>query len=627
LLKLRQDITIDMVEIDKDNRQILSEMEKDAPNTLFLQAEGNFLKYLPSIRYDYIFMNPPFHLRSSENPRLLKDVWDTDFVKRAYAMLKVGGTLVAITSKHFETSEEDKAFYKNEMNASYSILKGEKFGSVKIDVAIIVSEKKDDANDNEILGQQFFRKTEEEKLIPVMIDEGTISYKEGIKELEKKAPVEVKRTIKRKKEIIAPVEPPVEKLKRLERLKTDVETVLNKKKADEQATATARAEMDLLRMKRAEKEKAKAEAEKARAEAEAEAEKAKAEAEKPISNFALEIMKQKEEKRLKALIDKKQIEINEEQKIINPRIRKMAEEAQKIVKEKRGKATQATFDTQLKKMKEADKEYIERQKVLDKLVEEGNELAKQYRDVRKEERARRNEASSLLARLRGMGKGDSGDSGGKIAVKDLKRFIDNAQNRKERNGKKEQDISGFKLDPDLTTDESVVYYHPQKKHVVHSIRATNGTVKDWINNGVYLASPEAYKKLPRFKNAVDTQKKVEAKYKDAKKSIVTHSQSGIMGRYMAKDRPDIEIIQLNPASSWKDNDVNNDDKNVYTIKSTKDLVSAFHKNKPQDTIIQGDNYNQEKQHDIGLLDKLDQNKEIGFGKGKHFKHKYKKYIL
>tara|TARA_R110000868_G_scaffold45_2_gene587 strand:+ start:971 stop:2455 length:1485 start_codon:yes stop_codon:yes gene_type:complete len=221
----------------------------------------------------------------------------------------------------------------------------------------------------------------------------------------------------------------------------------------------------------------------------------------------------------------------------------------------------------------------------------------------------------IQEKVKGVESVSGGKRGGKLAVKDIKRFIDNAQNRKERNGKKELEISGYKLDPSLTTDESVVYYHPEKNHVVHSIRATNGTAKDWLNNGVYLASPTAYQQLPRFKNALKTQTDVENKYKDAKKSIVTHSQSGIMGRYMAKERPNTEIIQLNPASSWKDNTVNDNDKNVYTIKSTKDLVSSFHKPKPQDIIIKGDNFNQEKQHDIGLLDKLDPEQMVGFGKG------------
>jgi len=202
--------------------------------------------------------------------------------------------------------------------------------------------------------------------------------------------------------------------------------------------------------------------------------------------------------------------------------------------------------------------------------------------------------------------------GGKLAVKDIKRFINSAQFKKQKT-RPDADISGYRLDPALSTDESVVYYSPELNHAVHSIRATNGTLKDWANNGVYLASPYAYRQLPRYRNAVKTQTQMEQKYPTSKKSIVTHSQSGIMGRYLAKDRPETEIIQLNPASSWKDNTVNDNDKNVYTIKSTKDIVSSFHKNKPQDIIIPGESFNQEKEHDIGLLDRLDPEQMVGFG--------------
>ena len=211
-------------------------------------------------------------------------------------------------------------------------------------------------------------------------------------------------------------------------------------------------------------------------------------------------------------------------------------------------------------------------------------------------------------------------TGGKIAVKDLKRFIDSSYERKDKDGKikqKEQNISGYILDPELTRDESSVYYNPTTNHVIHNIRGTNGTAKDWSNNAVYAASPYLYQKLDRFKRSKKNQEAVERKYANAKKSITTHSQSGIIGRYLAKDRPDTEIIQLNPASSYKDNDVSKNDKNVYTVKSTKDVVSLFHKNQPQDIIIPGESLDQFKEHDIGLLDRLEPDKQIGFGRNRY----------
>jgi len=47
-------------------------------------------------------MNPPFHLRRSNFPDIYKrDIYDIDFVKRAFGMLDVGGKLIAITSQAF----------------------------------------------------------------------------------------------------------------------------------------------------------------------------------------------------------------------------------------------------------------------------------------------------------------------------------------------------------------------------------------------------------------------------------------------------------------------------------------------------------------------------------------------
>ena len=95
ILELGKDTTIDLVEIDDKNINVLQSI---VDKTLFIRGK-NFLKYYISTRYDFIYMNTPFHLRKSENALLIKDVYDFDFVKRAFAFLKVGGELVAITSK------------------------------------------------------------------------------------------------------------------------------------------------------------------------------------------------------------------------------------------------------------------------------------------------------------------------------------------------------------------------------------------------------------------------------------------------------------------------------------------------------------------------------------------------
>ena len=203
-------------------------------------------------------------------------------------------------------------------------------------------------------------------------------------------------------------------------------------------------------------------------------------------------------------------------------------------------------------------------------------------------------------------------TGGALKIGTLKTLIDNSYQRKDAKGKikpKQENIDGYQLDKDLTTDTNAVYYHPTEKRVVNSIRGTNGTASDWLNNGIYMLSPTIYQKTERYKKSKAVQDKINEKYKDAKKTITTHSQSGIIGRYLAKENPDAEIISLNPASSWLDNAVQ--PKNVSTIKSTTDVVSLFHKPTERDIIIPGRSLNQYKEHDIGLLDRLDKDRMIG----------------
>ena len=203
-------------------------------------------------------------------------------------------------------------------------------------------------------------------------------------------------------------------------------------------------------------------------------------------------------------------------------------------------------------------------------------------------------------------------TGGALKISTLKTLIDNSYQRKDEKGKikpKQENIDGYQLDKDLTTDTSAVYYHKGNNRVAHSIRGTNGTAEDWDNNLVYMVSPKNYLKTERYKNAKDVQDKINEKYKDAKKTITTHSQSGIIGRYLALENPDAEVISLNPASSWQDNKIQ--PKNVSTIKSTTDAVSLFHKKTPRDIIIPGESLNQYKEHDIGLLDRLDKDRMIG----------------
>lgn len=166
LLKFKKDITIDMVEYDQSNREVLKKLVDEAKNILKLMDQKDFLLFTPSNRYDYIFTNPPFHLRKGEIPHLLRDVWDYNFVMRAYACLKVGGELIAITGQHWK---KDNQFiqWADSVGWVHYDKEGEKFyhagNLVKPPITIMKFTKKTDEYDNKIFGIQFYNLDTKEK--------------------------------------------------------------------------------------------------------------------------------------------------------------------------------------------------------------------------------------------------------------------------------------------------------------------------------------------------------------------------------------------------------------------------------------------------------------------------------
>lgn len=158
------DYHLDMCEIDPSNRNNLMKLVQNAPNILNLLEHKNFLTMYPTKRYDYIFMNPPFHIRKSDNMSLMSDVYDFDFVQRAYAMLKVGGTLVAITSSKWTGTKPIKKWFDS-VGVNYTIHKDEKFvnndpKNKNIKITIVMSHiiKDSDDDDIKILSKNFYRK-------------------------------------------------------------------------------------------------------------------------------------------------------------------------------------------------------------------------------------------------------------------------------------------------------------------------------------------------------------------------------------------------------------------------------------------------------------------------------------
>lgn len=106
-------IDFDLVEIQNDNRKELKQIEDIIPHMIHLQKEPDFIQFLSSKKYDYVFMNPPFHLQQKNNKQYNKDVYSFHFVMRAYAMLKKNGVLVAITGREWKDNKEAVKFYKD----------------------------------------------------------------------------------------------------------------------------------------------------------------------------------------------------------------------------------------------------------------------------------------------------------------------------------------------------------------------------------------------------------------------------------------------------------------------------------------------------------------------------------
>ena len=111
--KKRKTFSIDMVEISQENRQHLQQYADTIPYILNLMKTTDFLEFIPSEKYDYIFMNPPFHLDKRLNKKYLKDYYDYDFVKRAYACLDIGGILCAITGQSYLKNKDMVKWYKS----------------------------------------------------------------------------------------------------------------------------------------------------------------------------------------------------------------------------------------------------------------------------------------------------------------------------------------------------------------------------------------------------------------------------------------------------------------------------------------------------------------------------------
>lgn len=151
--------TLDIIELDKDNRKKLEELSKGR-NSIHLLTHKNFLTYISGGVYDFIYMNPPFHLRKNENSTMLRDVYDFDFVERAFAMLKVGGILMGIIGNSFDTLKNERPSWLKS-HCKPKKIEAKKYSGVLItNTYMIQIVKKNNDEDKGILNKKFYASTD-----------------------------------------------------------------------------------------------------------------------------------------------------------------------------------------------------------------------------------------------------------------------------------------------------------------------------------------------------------------------------------------------------------------------------------------------------------------------------------
>jgi len=153
----------DMIEIDPKNRIKLQKLELQTSSFTLLE-QGNFLLAYPNKEYDYIFMNPPFHLRKRE-VYTSREIYDIDFIIRAFSFLKINGELLAVIGTKYKKDKVlQNQLYELKKYSIFSekLLPKQTFSnSIRIDVMLLKIIKKSNEYDNIILNQVFYPQVKE----------------------------------------------------------------------------------------------------------------------------------------------------------------------------------------------------------------------------------------------------------------------------------------------------------------------------------------------------------------------------------------------------------------------------------------------------------------------------------
>ena len=191
--------------------------------------------------------------------------------------------------------------------------------------------------------------------------------------------------------------------------------------------------------------------------------------------------------------------------------------------------------------------------------------------------------------------------GGAIKASVLKKMLQNTYR-----DNPQQTIDGFTLDKQLSSDTTLIYVDSNTREIKVAIRGTKSSDPyDWIPNILYGVKSGLEQLTPRFRNTKKIVENVRKKYPDYTIEYLTHSQSAIHGRSLA--RPNESIVSVNPLSKG-----NEFYKNEQVIRSSGDPVSmlgvfpSWYRNllKEQKDIQTSYIANPLKAHSLDILDEL-----------------------
>lgn len=182
---------------------------------------------------------------------------------------------------------------------------------------------------------------------------------------------------------------------------------------------------------------------------------------------------------------------------------------------------------------------------------------------------------------------------GGLSSKELNKFV-KASYKKKRDAK---NVSGYTLDPSISTKRSKVYVDQSGKVVV--AHAGTDSASDWAHNIAILNPFQDYTKQDRYKRAEAVQRAANEKYGQQNITTTSHSQSGAIAAELARKGLTSKSVSLNPAIIGKHS-------GVQVVRSAHDPVSMLTSMGERDFQIEGKTINPLIEHRSSTLSRIEQ---------------------